>query len=105
LAFTPALDIVPSATLRLRKMAHQIGRIGAIAVLWLSAGAPAAFADVSRSHCGVISHDVANLNAIDPRRAYWCKSDVAGYLGEARGPRIEPYHGHWHHRRIIVTDR
>ena len=37
---------------------------------------------VIRSHCGLGFHEVTNLNAVDPRRAYWCKSDLDGYLGE-----------------------
>jgi hypothetical protein len=87
-------------------MAYKIAGIcGAAALLWFAAGwTPAAFAEVPRSHCGVISHDVANLNAINPRHAYWCKSDIAGYLGEDRAAPIEPYHGYGrHHRRIIIT--
>lgn len=85
-------------------MAHKIGGIGgAAALLWLVASnAPTALADVPRLHCGVISHPVANLNAINPRHAYWCKSDVAGYLGEDYAAPITPYHRHWR-RRVIVT--
>lgn len=87
-------------------MTHRIGGIGsAVALLWLVAGyAPAALAEVPRLHCGIISHPVANLNAINPRHAYWCKSDIAGYLGEDHAARITPYHHHWH-RRIVVTDK
>jgi hypothetical protein len=78
-------------------MAHHIGGIcGATAFLMFAAScAPAAMADVPKSRCGVISHDVANLNAVDPRRAYWCKSDIAGYLGEGRSAPVTPRHAHW----------
>ena len=88
-------------------MIRKIGGIcGAAALLWLTAGGtPAAVAEVPRLHCGVISHAVANLNAVNPRYAYWCKSDIAGYLGENRSAPITPYYRHWRHRRIIVTDR
>jgi hypothetical protein len=37
---------------------------------------------VTRSRCSLGSHEVANLNAVDPRRAYRCKSDIDGYLDE-----------------------
>jgi hypothetical protein len=88
------------------KMTHKVGGIGAVvALLWLVAGyVPAAFAEVPRTHCGVISHAVLNLNAVNPRHAYWCKSDVAGYLGEDHAAPIWPHHHHWR-RRIIVTDK
>jgi hypothetical protein len=57
---------------------------GAALLLSLLCGcsAPQVAGPVTRSHCGIVSHDVANLNAVDPRRAYWCKSDNDGYLGE-----------------------
>ena len=35
---------------------------------------------VTVSPCNIISHDVPNLQASDPRRYYWCKPDNDGYL-------------------------
>jgi hypothetical protein len=35
---------------------------------------------VTLSPCNIISHDVPNLQATDPRRYYWCKPDNDGYL-------------------------
>jgi hypothetical protein len=35
---------------------------------------------VTLSPCNIISHDVPNLQASDPRRYYWCKPDNDGYL-------------------------
>jgi hypothetical protein len=86
------------------KMTHKVGgAAAAAALLWLIACcAPSAFAEVPRTHCGVISHAVLNLGAANPRHAYWCKSDVSGYLGEDHAVRIRPYHHHWR-RRVIVT--
>jgi hypothetical protein len=46
-----------------------------------------------KSHCGLISHDVANLDAANPRRAYWCKSDIEGYLDEERAGHLPRHRG------------
>jgi hypothetical protein len=45
---------------------------------------------VATFRCGVISHDVANLNDPNPRQAYWRKPDDDGYLGEERPGRAAP---------------
>ena len=50
-------------------------------------------APVTRSHCGLISHDVANLDAANPRRAYWCKSDIEGYLDAERAGHLPRHRG------------
>jgi hypothetical protein len=97
-------------------MSNSIIRFGGASLLLLlfCGCSPAQVAEpVTRSHCGLISHDVPNLNAVDPRRAYWCKSDIDGYLGEEeaghpprygtrtrgwmRHHRYHHYHHHHHH--------
>jgi hypothetical protein len=66
---------------------------GAILVLSLLCGSSIAqiTSPVTQSHCGLISHDVANLDAVNPKRAYWCKSDIAGYLDEERPGHLRRY--------------
>lgn len=97
-------DIVVELS-RIKHMNHLIGGIcGAAALLVFTANVPAAMAEAPRSRCGLLSHDVANLNAVNPRHAYWCKSDAAGYLDEDWSGHIRPYYAHarqWrhHHRR------
>jgi hypothetical protein len=75
-------------------MAKILLKVGGVSVLLsLLAGCAASSTisgTVARSHCGLVSHDVANLNAVDPRRAYWCKEDIAGYLGEDRSGAVRP---------------
>jgi hypothetical protein len=46
---------------------------------------------VTKSDCGIISHDVANLDESNPRHAYWCKPDIDGYLGEDRPGHAAPH--------------
>ncbi|HLJ69861.1 MAG TPA: hypothetical protein VKU03_01000 [Roseiarcus sp.] len=72
---------------------------GSITLFFVIASGGAALADVPRLHCGVLSHPVANLGAVNPRHAYWCKSNVAGYLGEDRSVPIRPYLAHRYRRR------
>jgi hypothetical protein len=57
---------------------------GAVALLAIAGGCVESTISgpVAISHCGVVSHDVANLNDPNPRHAYWCKPDNNGYLGE-----------------------
>jgi hypothetical protein len=75
-------------------MAKILLKAGGAGILLLlvagCAGTSAISGPVARTHCGLVSHDVANLNAVDPRRAYWCKPDMAGYLGEDRPGSVRP---------------
>jgi hypothetical protein len=72
-------------------MTKTIVKIGGAAVLAaLLGGWTTIYGPVTRTHCGVGYHDVANLNAINPRHAYWCKSDNDGYLGEEHWGHVPP---------------
>jgi hypothetical protein len=69
-------------------MADKLVKIGGAAALLAIIGGCAQSTisgSVARSHCGVGSHDVANLDDPNPQHAYWCKSDNSGYLGEETG--------------------
>jgi hypothetical protein len=74
-------------------MAYKLVKIGgAVAMLAIVGGCieSTVSGPVAISHCGVISHDVANLDDPNPRHAYWCKRDDDGYLGEERPGRAAP---------------
>jgi hypothetical protein len=69
-------------------MADNLVKIGGVAALLAILGGCAESTisgPVARSHCGVVSHDVANLDDPRPQHAYWCKPDNSGYLGEESG--------------------
>jgi hypothetical protein len=74
-------------------MAYKLVKIGsAVAMLAIVGGCieSTISGPVTTSRCGVISHDVANLDDPNPRHAYWCKPDDDGYLGEERSGRAAP---------------
>jgi hypothetical protein len=69
-------------------MADNLVKIGGVVALLAILGGcveGAVSGSVARSHCGVGSHDVANLDDPNPQHAYWCKPDISGYLGEETG--------------------
>jgi hypothetical protein len=75
------------------KMAYKLVKIsGAVAMLAIVGGCVESTISgpVAISRCGVIAHDVANLDDPNPRHAYWCKPDDDGYLGEERPGRAAP---------------
>jgi hypothetical protein len=75
-------------------MANAIIKLGGAALflsLLCGCAPPPTAGQMTWSHCSPGSHDVANLDAQDPRRAYWCKSDIDGYLGEEKSGHLPAY--------------
>jgi hypothetical protein len=85
-------------------MADNLVKIGGVAALLAILGGCAESTisgPVARSRCGVVSHDVANLDDPNPRHAYWCKPDNSGYLGEENGHGAPRPIGRTKHDKVI----